>query len=156
MKGEFLMSVVSKPVNLGLLSRSFCVVCSVPRPFWLPWPVRSVPHSLSPADLLSCRHQFLCGFIRLIRTCGSFQETEALGVVAGIEASSQDLSALYPAAWNTSQGQPGGLSWEGHQKPPACFHLHFHHSYQGRSTTWSWQCGYKQIKHAPWQTFGEL
>lgn len=33
MKGEFLMSVVFKPVNLGLLSKSFCVVCSVPRPF---------------------------------------------------------------------------------------------------------------------------
>lgn len=63
--------------------------------------------SLSLADLLSCSHQFLCGLIKLIRTCGSFHNLQALGVVEGIEASSQDLSTLYPAAWNTSQGRPG-------------------------------------------------
>lgn len=137
------MSVLIKPLKPS--EQQFCVVFSVWRP----------SDSLSLADLLSCS-QFLCGLIRLIRTCGSFHKPQALGAVEGIEASSQDLSALYPAAWNTSQGQPGGLVSEGSQKPPACFHLHLRRSYQGGSPAWRCQRGYKHIKAAGWQTFGEI
>lgn len=146
------MSVLNKHLNWSLLSNSPVLFLG----FDGLLDFHGGSDSLSHADLLSCSHQFLCGLIRLIRTCGSFHNLQTLGVVEGIEASSQDLSALYPAAWNTSQGQPGGLVSEGSQKPPACFHLHLHHSYQGGSTAWSCQCGYEDIKPPGWQTFGEI
>lgn len=110
------MSDSIKPANLAFSAEVSVLVFCVWSPFWLSWPVRSAPHPQSQADLLSRSPQFLCGLIRLIRTCASFQGTQALGVVEGTEASSQDLSTPYPAAGKTSQGQPGGLLWEGCQQ----------------------------------------
>lgn len=156
--GQFLMSVLIKPVNLKFSAEVSVLFLVFEALFWLSWPVRSVAHPPSQADLLSRSHQFLCGLIRLIRTCASFQGTQALGVVEGTEASSQDLSTPYPAAGKTSQGQPGGgLLWEGCQQlqsassllPPTL------PSFLSGSQH-NWQGGYKQNKTAWWQTFGEI
>lgn len=106
-------------------------------------------------DLLSRSHQFLCGLIRLIRSCASFQGTQASGVAEGMEASSQDLSAPYPAAGKSSQGQPGGLLWEGRQQlqsasslPPPTLPSFL------SGSQYNWQGGHKQSKTVRWQTFG--
>lgn len=98
--------------EFGILSRSFlcCFECLKPFLTFMAGQICSTPPS--QADLLSHSHQFLCGLIKLIRTCASFQGSQALGVVEGAEASSQDLSTQQqgredksrPARWAFLRG----------------------------------------------------
>lgn len=102
-----LMSLI-KPVNLGLLSNSFCVVLVCEALFDLHdqfhTPLSDWPSVLQPSVPVWAYQpdKNLCLLPR----------NSAPGGCGGDRSFLSGLIYSLPGAWNTSQGQPGGFLWE--------------------------------------------
>lgn len=126
--------------GFGLLSRSFCAVFVFEALFDF--------HSRS--DLLHtpkarpprcpAAPQFLCGLIRLIEPVPPPKQLRPWGLWRGqklplriyLLLTQQLEDKPRPARWASLRGLSAAPE---RLQLPACFHLHFHHSYQAHSTT---------------------